>query len=237
MTASDSAHLSCSQDRGSDLIPEMSFKATYSSNVTFNCDESGCVFHSCAHNVTLCVPRNAIPKMKKVEITFKCSMKPDSDLVIPEGYALVSPVVCLCSKPAVTFEQPIEISIPHCVDTDRSEVVASKRMPLIQNSKKHELVFMKASHYESKIIDGKFKNVFERAQGFADFKTEKGRGRLLIKHLCHICIVQGKGGSSKRNYYITMVTPKTKSSSLECVCTIDFCVTYLLPSCIEVHVL
>ena len=174
-------------------------------------DERGGVFHSYKHGVTVVVPTGAIPIGVLAELKFAAT------LVAPvkvSDRVPVSPIIWLCMD--VMLQKPIQIRIPHCVNTENDFHFNS-------------LKFAKGIHLENG-IKGTTMNLLSGAR----FSIGESYGSIEVTHFCYYCIVKDSLPPTTiiSKYGVVAMTQKQPSNDCwKC----DICILPFLPTCIKVQ--
>ncbi|XP_065920286.1 uncharacterized protein [Dysidea avara] len=172
-------------------------------------DERGGVFHSYKHGVTVVVPTGAIPIGVLAELKFAAT------LVAPvkvSDRVPVSPIIWLCMD--VMLQKPIQIRIPHCVNTENDFHFNS-------------LKFAKGIHLENG-IKGTTMNLLSGAR----FSIGESYGSIEVTHFCYYCIVKDSLPPTTiiSKYGVVAMTQKQPSNDCwKC----DICILPFLPTCIK----
>ena len=184
----------------------------------FDC--SGGKYHPPEDGYSLTVPKGAISE-KLGSVSIQCGVMPYGPFgpfKYPDGMKPVSPIVWFCSTSNVTFQKPVEITIPHCLDCDNEEDSQS-------------LAFFKASHIVSNSVPRIFH--FKEAEGVSSFPPNTSCGVLHSEHLCFYCIgSKDKDITNRANFCLITAKPVCFHSRSR----IYFCLTYLLKTCIKVSI-
>jgi len=138
----------------------------------------------------------------------------------PEGVKPVSPIVWFCSNPSITFEKPVAITIPHCLDCKSEE--QSKC-----------LAFFKANHDDYTVnCNGQRIFHFKKAEGIASFSLNISSGTLHAEHFCFYCVgVYSREDTAQANFCLITAKPV----QIQRRCRIHFCLTYFLETCLKVN--
>ncbi len=107
--------------------------------VSIKCDSEGGEYRSEVHDFRLSVPKGAIKKRTTVEIHIGFALH--GPFKFPGDLRPVSPIVWLCSTPEVKLRKPVEIMLPHYLDTS---VTALSKAP--NSASRYSVQFLKASH-------------------------------------------------------------------------------------------
>ena len=126
-------------------------------------DSNGGEYRSLDDGYSLTVPKGAIPECLGL-VSIQRGVIPYGPLGpfdYPEGVKPVSPIVWFCSNPSITFEKPVAITIPHCLDC---------------KSEEHSqcLAFFKANHDDHTVnCNGQRIFHFKEAKGIASFSLHE----------------------------------------------------------------
>ena len=137
--------------------------------------------------------------------------------VFKENYRLISPVLWLCLKEALTLRKPIKITLPHILSEGSEKELAVLGVG-----------FAKASH---DYVIGKQTFVFQPSYEVSHYYSSEGKGYGVIEtdHFCFYCLQANKDRSVTQNasYCLSRVeSPNT--------CKLQFYVTYFFETCLKV---
>ena len=185
-------------------------------------DGNGGEYHSPEDGYTLIVPKGAIPEHLG-SVSIQCGVIPYGPLgpfEYPDGVKSVSPIVWFCSNPSITFEKPVEVIIPHCLDCESEEHSKS-------------LAFFKANH-DDYTVDHNGQRIFhfKEAEGIASFSPSTSSGTLHTEHFCFYCVgVYSREDTAQANFCLITAKPV----QVQRRCRIHFCLTYFLATCLKVN--
>ncbi|MCG8620809.1 MAG: hypothetical protein MJE68_02255, partial [Proteobacteria bacterium] len=190
------------------------------------CDYSGIEYTNKKHNFSLQIPEGAIPRGEKIR--FEIAIAMHGPFILPKDTHLVSPILWLCPlEENVTFNKPFQVVIPHILDKITEE-----------KAKKYQLGFAKANH--RKISYNKSGDAEYNFQPLASLEcnaifsstNELSFGTATMSHFCYLCIAAKDTPELKSDicYCLTRAERPASARRHE----IFFCVSYYLPTCIEV---
>jgi len=185
-------------------------------------DSNGGEYHSLNDGYSLTVPKGAIPECLGL-VSIQRGVVPHGPLGpfdYPEGVKPVSPIVWFCSNPSITFEKPVAITIPHCLDCKSEEHSKS-------------LAFFKANHNDYTVnCNGHRIFHFKKAEGIASFSLNTSSGTLHAEHFCFYCVgVYSREDTAQANFCLITAKPL----QIQRRCRIHFCLTYFLATCLTVN--
>lgn len=108
--------------------------------VSIKCDSEGGEYRSDIHDFRLSIPKGAVKKRVDIQIGFALR----GPFKFPGDLRPVSPIVWLCSTPETKLRKPVEIMLPHYLDTS---VTALSKVP--NSASRYSVQFVKASHTTS----------------------------------------------------------------------------------------
>ncbi len=106
--------------------------------VSIKCDSEGGDFCSDAHDFKISIPKGAIKKRATVEIQIGLALH--GPFKFPRELRPVSPILWLCSTPETKLRKPVEIMLPHYLDTS---LKALSNAP--DSASRYNVQFLKAS--------------------------------------------------------------------------------------------
>ena len=185
-------------------------------------DSNGGEYHSQDDEYSLIVPKGAIPEHLG-SVSIQCGVIPYGPLgpfEYPDGVKPVSPIVWFCSNPSITFEKPVEIIIPYCLDCESEEHSKS-------------LAFFKANHNDYTVNrNGQRIFHFKEAEGITFFSLSSFSGTLYAEHFCFYCVgVYSREDTAQANFCLITAKPV----QMQRTCRIHFCLTYFLATCLKVN--
>ena len=189
------------------------------------CNSDGGEYKSEEHGFQVAVPKGAIKKRASVEIQIGITLHGPFDF--PEGKRPISPILWLCSNPETKFRKPVEVTLPHYLNTSGSGNGCD-------SGKEFGFTFLKALHKSSVVnAQGRRRYQFHSTDGEEWFWSNENRGTLLTKHFCFVCIAANTSSdvTTRATYCLVTVIPKPIEQP---TWKIHYCVTYLLRTCIQV---
>lgn len=197
---------------------------------SITCDSEGREYRSEEHDFKIYVPKGAIKKRAHVEIQVGITFQRSFDF--PEGKRPVSPILWLCSNPETKFKRPVEVTLPHYLDTSVTDLANESG----KTGTAYGLSFLKASHKSSVVsVRGRKRYQFEPTDGEEWFWSNENHGTLHTKHFCFLCIAANVSSNvtTKAIYCLVPVIPKPIEQP---TWKLHYCVTYMLKTCILVSV-
>lgn len=173
-------------------------------------DDSGGIFHSSIHEVTVTVPEGAVPKGRQGELKFAATLT--APINFTSSIIPASAIIWLCMD--LELIKPIKLCLPH--------FVCLKTMDQVNNLYFAKMAHPSAPEDSMNIVDG------------GQFSKEKGFGMIEINHFCYYCIVQNiRAKDIPKNEY-RVVTIKNKKPTIDhWKCHV--CIIPSLPSCRKVR--
>ena len=167
--------------------------------------------------ISIHVPDGAIPVGKRLSTEVGSAMY--GKLSFPEGMHPVSSILWICPQEEMDLLKPFKITLPHTVKYEEGVT---------------DLVFLKACHKEfsgvSKLTTMTFK--FEEMNHHERFEFNEVNGSVFTKQFCCICIAQKVPQPGTKRYLLFHAQPRNRKSSKF---SIEYCITYTLPTCVEVR--
>jgi len=202
---SDSCHVTCSC-RGVEFIDPI---------VTIPCDSNGGEYQSEDHDFKIVIPKGAIKKRTTTQLQVGVTMQGPFDT--PDQTAVISPIVWISAEPEIKLKRPIEIKLPHNLDS-------------CQAGRKTE-GFLKASEKSSTKTKFSTKKFSFKEVSDSEYIVQQGYGILLTKQFGFYCIGTSNLARSEVRCCLVPVIPRyIHNTSWK----IHYCVTYQLKSCIQV---
>ena len=208
--------------------------------VTIKCNSEGGEYESENHDFQIRIPKGAVKKRTTVEVQIGITLH--GPFQFPDAMKPVSPVLWLGTSPDTKFRKPVEITLPHYIDTSSTAITTTTTpsgiQPNVGNQKQtHGLHFLRAA--PSPAIPN---NRYSRPQKTFHFRTADGEqwfwrnekhGTLHTKHLGLLCIAADVDSelASRVGYCLVPVIPRPIADTSW---RIHYCVTYLLKTCIQV---
>ena len=190
------------------LQPVEVVSLTHEGNVIMN-DKEGISIH---------VPNGAIPVGRRLPIEIGSAMH--GRLSFPEGFHPVSPILWICPQEQVDILKPFKITLPHTVKYEKGVT---------------ELFFLKACHNEDLPLATQSTEwtgfTFEEMAHHEGTEFNNVYGSVYTKRFCCICIADNVQRPTKKRYLLHRTQPLQRNT-LEF--TVDYCITFDLPNCIEV---
>ena len=178
----------------------------------FKIDRAGGTYSSKAHKMELIIPEGAVSGYPMVTLEFGVTLH--GPFTFPKDTKPVSAIVWFSLQGQSSFHKSIEIVLPHFINyaEDDSQSLAF----FVTNGEKYQ--FQK-----------------QRDSGRGISSTHGTLRTRLSKEPCFICIAtkNAKDIATKSNYCIVKAMPKL--SPTDYIWRVHFCVSYLLPTCIEVR--
>lgn len=177
------------------------------------CDSSGGHYNLKLHEVEISIPEGAVSENTSVHLEIGVTLH--GPFEFPKDMKPVSPIVWLSIQEGVQFTKSTELSLPHFINCVQEGA--------------HHLSFLTAQ------VKAEEKFQFQKTRNSGSgIRAATGTLRTrLSKHPFFVCIAAKvtKELTSRANYCVIKAAPK---SSTERVWKAHFCITYLLPTCIEV---
>lgn len=128
------------------------------------CDHRGIQHTLGGHDITVKIPKNAIPIGQVAHIELAVTLH--GPFMFPSNMRPISPILWLCTQEDITFNSPIQVTLPHFLtDLNQHEITQLG------------VTFAKANHkvyLESKESQVMFK--FSSCSGQPKFTTKQGQG-------------------------------------------------------------
>ena len=183
------------------------------------CDSTGGVFYSSAHDFGFTIPEGAIPEGDSINIEVGITLTGPFDF--PQGIKPVSPIVKLCvqQQPNYLFLKPVEVVLPHYFNLTGDE-----------DSSELQIGFLKAGHALNGNQEYKFQQI---AIGLSNTHFKHEYGILQTNHFCLLCIGGGvtREDTAKALFYLVGYCKIMPDPTMW---KVYFCVTYFLKTCLEV---
>ena len=139
-------------------------------------------------------------------------------LSFPTNVSPVSPILWICPQEDIPLQKAIKITLPHTVKYEKGTT---------------ELVFMKARHETPLIMPTIMECKFEEIVHHEGVEFNERNGSISTRQFCPVCIAQKISKPSTKRYLLFQTQPQNGNSSRF---SIDYCVMYMLPTCIEVRI-
>ena len=205
--------------------------------VTIKCNSEGGEYKSENHDFKIRIPKGAIKKKTTIEVQIGITLH--GPFHFPDAMKPVSPVLWLSTNPDTKFRKPVEITLPHYIDTSSTAVATPPSVQTNASKQKrtHGLHFLRATCSPASPTNRHshphktFR--FQSTDGEHWFWVNENHGTLHTKHLCFLCIAANvnKEFASRAGYCLIPVIPKP---IVDTSWRIHYCVTYLLKTCIQV---
>ena len=174
-------------------------------------DDSGGVFCSDKHGVTVMIPDGAIQSGVKAELKFGATLL--APVKFTKDVLPVSAIIWLCM--GVKLQKPVQIQIPHYVNIKCKTQANNLRFAKVMHSKCDESMM--------KLMDG------------GKFAVGGSCGSIEVDHFCYFCIVNNYYNASTDYKYQAVVFQNRQLH--KDVFNFDICIMAALPTCIQVSVL
>ena len=178
------------------------------------CDSSGGMFSSKSHEIDVYIPEGAVNSGSSLNLEFGITLHGPFAFAKDAKMKPVSPIVWLSVQEELPFNRHIELTLPHAVNCGEDTNI---------------LAFYKAQKKGRRYQFERMKSPgLGIGMGSGKVQTKLSKGPYLI------CIA-GKATPDlvrKTNYCIIKAVPK---STDELSWKVQFCVTFFLPTCIEVR--
>ena len=201
-------------------------------------DSSGGEYKSNQHDITISIPRGAIPQGERVHM--EVAVAPYGPFQFSDGKRPISPILWLCAQEDVVFHKPITIVLPHMLTDICNEDIDN-----------FGIQFAKADHQDYRISPtGQTEYVFKpyKSETAPNLKSGKHYAILEANHCCFWCLEMNKQSrvtpeiarqmARKMGYFIHCVeclqSPYCSISPPRDV--IHFCVSFMLDTCMKVRV-
>lgn len=187
------------------------------------CDCDGRVYTNIDHDITLRIPKGAVPVNKKIQ--FEVGVAMYGPFSFPENTQPISPILWLCIlEEDVELEKPFQIILPHFLTGLTQDRLLH-----------HQVGFAKASHNNFA-----FQNNGQMYYGFAPCDTKpqfislghKDYGVLSPNHCCFYCILakQTPELAMDAGYCLVRIEASPTPFRIE----ITFSAIYFIDTCIKV---
>lgn len=191
------------------------------------CDYHGKEYTVEDHDITIRIPKEAIPKGKKTHIEIAVTMYGPFKFI--GNVQPISPILWLCLEENSVLSKPLQVVLPHfLIGLDDDE----------EKAQYHQVTFAKADHGKYTIQDDQMTYHFQPCEShdsepyFAS-SGNKSYGVLLTKHCCFYCLQANKAHNlaTDAGYCLarieSFVTQKRSEIYLSAV--------YFLPTCLKVQ--
>ena len=178
------------------------------------CEDSGGTFTSKPHEVGLYIPEGAVDPNFSLNLEFGVTLHGPFVFAKDAKMKPVSPIVWLSVQEELPFNRHIELTLPHPIDCSEDPSI---------------LAFYKAQKKGRKYLFQRMRNPgFGIDRGIGKVQTKLSKGPYLI------CIAARATQDlvNKTNYCIIKAMPKSTDEPLW---KVQFCVSFFLPTCIEVR--
>ena len=179
------------------------------------CDSKGGVYTKKYHDVYLEIPEGAIPGGQR-PISIELGIVREGPFEFPQNVKPVSPVIWFCTND-FEFTDQLKITLPHFIGSKEEN---------------QHLAFFKASHVPKPSVGTfSFKPIDSAVPVFGS-----SQGTLYTTHSCFLCICHSipERIIASANYCLISAVPKP-SHIEDNTFDMHFCVSYFLPTCIEVR--
>ena len=180
-------------------------------------DESGGIFHSYNHGVTVIIPPGAIPSGILAELKFGATLI--SPIPFQSNKIPVSAIFWFCMDTKVELKEPIKLCLPMIVSGYETDA----------------LQFAKGTHSTQLNVGGEQMKDLQHGQ-FADGEYY---GSIEVDHFCYYCIMYNKLNSQDIpcNEYLLIAMKQTQANLNDKSWNIDICLVPDLRTCAEVNTL
>ena len=193
------------------------------------------------HNFSISIPRAALKKRTPIEIQVGLAIH--GPFTFPENSRNVSPILWLCSIPDTKFRKPIHVTLPHCIADARPGSLKRRRTE-DGLSLQFASANLKSGTTATSKTCGKRQFEFNQADG-EDFVVSSYQNSTKMicsfstKHLSPLCVVASCGRVHELSreislhavYCVVPVVPRAISGR---EWNVHFCVTFSLPTCVQV---
>ena len=188
---------------------------------TLQCDSRGLEYAIKDHDITLRIPKGAIPAGEKVHVEVAVAMH--GPFEFSTNAQPISPILWLCFKEKHELDKRFQVILPHFLTGLTRE-----------KAEYHQVFFAKANHTEHSTTDGQKKYQFVpiHDEPILASSGQKSFGVLLTNHCCFLCL--------QANYTADLVVDteyclaRIESFIEQRKSEIDFSVVYCLDTCLEV---
>lgn len=148
------------------------------------CDHHCQEYTLCDHDITVRIPKGAIPTGKKIQFEIAVSMH--GPFIFGDNMQSISPILWLCFEENITLNKPFQVILPHFLTGLTNEKLQH-----------HQVTFAKARHEsEDSIKDGQLtqRYRFQPCDTEPYFASCGGRsfGVLVTNHTCFYCLQANK---------------------------------------------
>lgn len=186
------------------------------------CDCLGVEYTIEDHDITLRIPKGAVPVGKS--ILFEIAVAMYGPFEFPKNTQPISPILWLCLKDTLALNKPFQVILPHFLTGLTKE-----------KAQYHQVIFAKANHDKYFIEDGQVKYSFQPCDTEPHFASSGGRsfGVLLTNHCCFYCLKANKTHelAMDASYCLTQIESFISQQRSE----VHFCAVYFLPTCLRVR--
>ena len=184
------------------------------------------------HDITVKVPKNAIPQGSVVH--FEVAVALYGPFQFPEDRRSISPILWICPQEDIVLQKPIEIVLPHVLSNGLTN----------EDISRYDLKFYKADHTDYVIKPcGRHYYVFRPLNDDMKFISENDEcfGILRTTHCCFLCITAIQNAelsqdmAQKKGYCLSCIeclqSPYTNVAPRDIV---YFCTSFFLKTCLKV---
>ena len=203
-------------------VAKKTAQITFLDHQILECDCNGREYTNIDHDITLRIPKGAVPEGKKVH--FEVGVAMYGPFIFPENTQPISPILWLCLlEEDVELKKPFQVIVPHYLTGLSKERIEH-----------HEVEFSKANHNDYTFIDNQISYVFQHCGSKPPLATSSYRnyGVLISKHCCFYCLLASK-------------TPELATDAGYCLVRIESCISpqrnefnfagiYFLETCLRV---
>ena len=188
------------------------------------CNSSGLKHTVTDHDITIRIPKGAVPKEKKIHLEVGIALF--GPFNFPENTHPISPIVWLCIiEENVELQKPIQLILPHFL-TQLSE----------DQLHHHQVCFATANH-KYLISHHQIAYNFDKCDSRPLFASVKGQsyGVLVSKHFCYCTLVAQLTPELTKNaaYELARIETSSQFDSVKRY-EVCFCAMYALPTCLQV---
>lgn len=201
---------------------QSTFQVPFFHHKVLECDSFGQDYTIRDHDITLRVPKGAIPAGEKVQLEIAVAM--DGPFEFVRNAQPISPILWLCLKDKHTISKQFQVILPHFLTGLTQD-----------RAKYHRVQFAKANHNEFSIVDGQKKYCFVPIDDKPIFTSSERRsfGVLLTNHCCFLCLQADYTNelATDAGYCLARIESFIEQRRSE----IQFSVVYCLPTCLKVR--
>ena len=186
----------------------------------FACGYHGCQFHSVEHDITVTIPKGAIPE--GLIVHFELAVSLQGPFKFHDNTRPISPILWLCPQEEFEFQKPFKVILPHTLinfSKEDEDCCTIKKATEYDSKQGHNLFDFEA---DSDVCVEKPRFFSKGVKQFVEFEAQ---------HCCHYCLAKREWKREQLldcGYHLHIIKSKRE---------VIYSVTYYLGSCKLVRIL